>query len=50
MGIIPGKPRRIRGVIVPRRRFTLWAAIYFVVFVALPILGIAALLDYLVFF
>ena len=39
------KPRRIRGNLVPARRFTRQAFLYFVLFVALPILGLAILLD-----
>ena len=42
----------IRGVAVPRRRFTGWAALYFAAYVGLPILAAAALLDaalYIVF-
>ena len=39
------KPDRIRGKIVPARRFTIHALSYFIVFVALPILGLAIILD-----
>ena len=35
----------IHGVEIRRRRFTLWAALYFAPFVALPVLGVAVLLD-----
>jgi hypothetical protein len=44
------KPETIRGVAVPRRRFTIWAAVYFALFVGLPVLAIAFALDTLVFF
>lgn len=46
------RTHNIGGVILPRRRFTGWAALYFVVFVCVPFLGIALLLDvifYLIF-
>ncbi len=39
------KPQKVRGVIVPRRRFTLWAALYFAVFICLPVLAIAFAVD-----
>jgi hypothetical protein len=39
------KSNRIRGKIVPARRFTIHALSYFLVFVALPILGLAIVLD-----
>ncbi|MBT5267462.1 MAG: hypothetical protein HOL85_21715 [Rhodospirillaceae bacterium] len=39
------KPPRIHGQIVPGRRPTGWAAIYFAAFVALPILGLTLGLD-----
>lgn len=35
----------IRGVEVPRRRFTRWAALYFLLNLCLPVLGLAFLLD-----
>ncbi|MBH67069.1 MAG: hypothetical protein CMM58_01830 [Rhodospirillaceae bacterium] len=41
------KPPRIRGVIIPGRRFTLAALIYFVGFIALPLLAVALILDLL---
>ncbi|MDH3239277.1 MAG: hypothetical protein OEO83_01280 [Alphaproteobacteria bacterium] len=44
------KPEKVRGVIAPRRRFTVWAALYFVLFVALPVLAIAFALDTAVYF
>ncbi len=42
----------IGGVALPRRRFTGWAALYFILFVCVPFLGLALLLDvlfYLIF-
>lgn len=39
-------PVPINGVIVPPRRFTGWAALYFAVFVCLPVLGTAFAADY----
>ena len=39
----------IDGQSIPRRGFTVWAWVYFVSFVALPVLGVAALLDYLLY-
>ena len=44
------KPEKIRGVIAPRRRFTAWASVYFVLFVALPVLALGFGLDTLVYF
>ncbi|MBM3487159.1 MAG: hypothetical protein FJX67_11100 [Alphaproteobacteria bacterium] len=38
----------IAGVRVPRRRFTIWAAIYFVLFVCVPVLGTTLILDVLI--
>ena len=43
------KPQKVRGVIVPRRRYTGWAALYFAVFIGLPVLAIAFALDTLVY-
>lgn len=42
---MPGR----RNIIVPRRRFTIWAAIYFGAFVAVPILALFVGLDYLLY-
>lgn len=42
----------IAGARLPRRRFTGWATLYFVIFVCVPFLGLALLLDilfYLIF-
>jgi hypothetical protein len=39
------KSDRIRGKIIPARRFTIHALSYFIVFIALPILGLAIILD-----
>ncbi|MDH3476570.1 MAG: hypothetical protein OEM59_23060 [Rhodospirillales bacterium] len=39
----------IHGVVVPPRRFTRWAALYFVLFFCLPFLGLCLLLDVLLY-
>lgn len=42
----------VSGVSLPRRRFTGWAALYFLVYLGLPVLGLALILDvifYLIF-
>lgn len=39
------KPPLIHGQRIPGRRFTRWAALYFIGFVALPILGLTLALD-----
>jgi hypothetical protein len=39
----------IDGQTIPRRGFTAWAWVYFIAFVAAPILGAAAFLDYLLY-
>lgn len=39
----------VRGHIVPRRRFTIWAALYFVVFFCLPVMAIAFAADTLLY-
>lgn len=44
-----GKLKRIRGVDVPPRRFTGWALVYFIVFLCLPLLGVALALDVLLY-
>lgn len=36
----------INGHRIARRRFTVWAWAYFLVFVALPVLGAGALIDF----
>ena len=38
-------PKPIHGHIIPPRRFTGWAAIYFALFVCVPLLGLGFLLD-----
>jgi hypothetical protein len=43
------KPETVRGVIVPRRRFTIWAALYFTLFICLPVLAIAFAADALLY-
>ena len=49
MFFVTRKPFRIRGVDIPRRRFTVWAAIYFLAFVCVPVLGVALVLDFLLY-
>jgi hypothetical protein len=42
----------VNGISLPRRRFTGWAVVYFMIFLGAPILGLALVLDvifYLVF-
>ncbi len=43
------KPRAIRGFVVPPRRFTAWAVVYFLLFFCLPFLGLCVLLDFLLY-
>ena len=43
------KPQSIHGILVPRRRFTVWAALYFALFVCLPVLIIALAADTLLY-
>jgi hypothetical protein len=48
----PFQTPSVNGIAFPRRRFTGWAAFYFIVFPGVPILGLALILDvifYLVF-
>ena len=40
---------RIMGREIPRRRFTFWAALYFTVFICVPLLALGAALDALLF-
>lgn len=44
------KPPRIHGAIVPGRKFTGHAVLYFLMLIALPVLGLALLLDFLGWF
>ena len=41
------KPPAILGITIPKRRFTAWAVLYFVLFFCLPVLGLCFLLDLL---
>lgn len=43
------KPQIVRGVVAPRRRFTVWAALYFVAFICVPVLAIAFGVDTLLY-
>ncbi len=40
----------LRGNRFPRRRFTGWAVLYFVLLLCLPVLGLAFLLDLALYF
>ena len=48
-----GSPKKrsviIDGQSIPRRGFAAWAWVYFIAFVAVPVLGVAASLDYLLY-
>ena len=44
------KPLTIHGIDVPRRRFTLWAGVYFVAFFCLPVLLIGLIFDAAMYF
>ena len=39
------KAHPVKGITLPRRRFTGWAALYFAGFVCAPIMALALLLD-----
>ena len=43
------KPVTIQGVTIPPRRFTPWAALYFLLFFCLPLLGFCFALDLLLY-
>lgn len=43
------KPEPIYGIALQRRRFTPWAALYFVVFFCVPFLGLCLALDWLLY-
>ena len=43
------KPVQVRGVTIPHRRFTVWALIYFLLFVGLPVTLIMGGLDLLLY-
>ncbi len=52
MALASRSDQTLRGKRIPRRRFTGWAALYFLLLFCLPLLGLAFLLDlalYLVF-
>ena len=44
MGLL-GNSERIMGIDIPRRRFTGWAVLYFMVFFCVPLLALCAALD-----
>jgi hypothetical protein len=39
------KPVKVRGYVVPSRRYTIWALVYCLLYFALPVLAIGAVLD-----
>ena len=43
------KPAPIHGIDIPSRRFTRWAALYFLLFFCLPVLGLGLALDVLLY-
>ncbi|WP_298720106.1 hypothetical protein [uncultured Ferrovibrio sp.] len=45
MGLIRKRPERIHGYSIPAPRFTRWALIYFLKYVALPVLLVLLALD-----
>ncbi len=45
MACLARRRKRVRGIVVPKRRFTVWAWVYFALYVVLPIMGGAFLLD-----
>ena len=46
---LPDRSVIIDGYTIPRRRFTVWAWVYFLVFVAAPVIGAGALIDTLLY-
>jgi len=42
---IKTKPVTIHGHVIPRRHFTLWALLYVLIFVGLPVTLVMAVLD-----
>lgn len=40
----------VLGHVIPRRRYTRWAAWYFLLYVCLPVLTLGALVDALLYF
>lgn len=40
----------VLGHVIPKRRFTRWAAWYFLLYVCLPVLALGALVDALLYF
>lgn len=39
------RPGEVRGLHIPKRRFTRWAVYYFLLYLCLPVLGIALAVD-----
>lgn len=44
------KPVIVSGIELPRRRFTGWAAVYFLIFICMPVLAIGTALDIAFYF
>lgn len=45
MATMKKKSGQVHGVTIPKRQFTRWAAYYFALYVAAPVIGITLLLD-----
>ena len=45
-----GQPEEVLGHVIPKRRFTRWAAYYFLIYFCLPVLALGALVDALLYF
>lgn len=51
MRILPKKSKAaVRGVVLPGPRLTKWAWFYLALYVVLPVLGVAFLLDLILYF
>ncbi len=42
---VVNSPEAVQGRVIPRRRFTRWVAYYFLLYLGLPLLLLALLLD-----
>jgi hypothetical protein len=49
MGENKNGPAGVQGQVVPKRRFTRWAAWYFVLYFCLPVLALGLLVDALLY-
>ena len=45
-----GAPKKIRGKTIPAPRFTAWAAWFFALYIALPVLAVGLILDLVLLF